>query len=56
MGQRGASIRCMYQLALLSVDGAGRSFQLLVMYNEELNGRLLTQTFSSREGDWGIAC
>jgi hypothetical protein len=44
-----------YQPALLSVDDdAARSFKLLVMCSK-LNGRLLTQTFSSQEGEWGAA-
>jgi hypothetical protein len=51
----------MYKPALLSVHGAGRSFELLVMYHKHVPwgrsaaGILRTQIFSSREGKWGAA-
>lgn len=61
MGQRGTSTAGMYKPALLSVHGAGRSFELLVMYHKHDRwGRsaacsLRTQIFTSREGEWGAA-
>ncbi|KAG0547366.1 hypothetical protein BDA96_01G073700 [Sorghum bicolor] len=53
MGQRDTG--GMYRPALLSIDGAGRSFELLVMYQHDDDWSLGTQIFSSREHEWGGA-
>jgi hypothetical protein len=54
----GGQIRSdIYPPVLLSTDGGGRSFELLVLYNKYMgwSGPLEVQIFSSQEAVWGAA-
>jgi hypothetical protein len=56
MGQRGTSTKGMYQPALLSVDGAGRSpSSCLSCASTTTTGSWEPKIFSSREHEWGAA-